>query len=52
MITGDSYIGSNRQHRLSDQVSANTFHRPGQPIFPPFLLALQPEKLPMSLRFA
>src|SRR5215472_5886882 len=24
MITGDSYIGSNRQHRLSDQVSANT----------------------------
>jgi putative transposase len=24
MITGDSYIGSNSQHRLSDQVSANT----------------------------
>src|SRR5215472_5883099 len=24
MITGDSYIGSNRQHRLCDQVSANT----------------------------
>src|SRR5215813_1062890 len=24
MITGDSDIGSNRQHRLSDQVSANT----------------------------
>ena len=24
MITGDSYIGSNRQHRLSDQVLANT----------------------------
>src|SRR5215472_12367344 len=24
MITGDSYIGSNRQHRLSDQISANT----------------------------
>ena len=24
MITGDSYIGSKRQHRLSDQVSANT----------------------------
>src|SRR5215469_11481955 len=28
MITGDSYIGSNRQHRLSDQVSANTPERP------------------------
>ena len=27
MITGDSYIGSNRQHRLSDQVSANTFQQ-------------------------
>ena len=25
MITGDSYIGSHRQHRLSDQVSANTY---------------------------
>jgi hypothetical protein len=24
MITGDSYIGSNRQHRLSDQVLAIT----------------------------
>src|SRR5215471_2202897 len=29
MITGDSYIGSNRQHRLSDQVSANTVDRRG-----------------------
>src|SRR5215472_6509247 len=26
MITGDSYIGSHSQHRLSDQVSANTVH--------------------------
>src|SRR5215472_11213254 len=26
MITGDSYIGSHSQHRLSDQVSANTNH--------------------------
>ena len=25
MTIGDSHIGSNRQHRLSDQVSANTF---------------------------
>jgi hypothetical protein len=24
MTTGDSHIGSNSQHRLSDQVSANT----------------------------
>src|SRR5215472_12222482 len=27
MITGDSYIGSNRQHRLSDQVRAITYDR-------------------------
>jgi len=25
MTTGDSHNGSNSQHRLSDQVSANTF---------------------------
>ena len=31
MITGDSYIGSNRQHRLSDQVLANTAHRDPKP---------------------
>src|SRR5215469_12306132 len=31
MITGDSYIGSNRQHRLSDQVSANTSELQNEP---------------------
>src|SRR6516164_3704232 len=29
MTTGDSPIGSNSQHRLSDQVSANTCHLSG-----------------------
>jgi hypothetical protein len=37
MITGDSYIGSNRQHRLSDQVSANTVQ---------FLPSILPEPSP------
>ena len=29
MTTGNSHNGSNSQHRLSDQVSANTAHQPG-----------------------
>src|ERR1700720_261240 len=30
MTTGDSHNGSNSQHRLSDQVSANTTHWTGR----------------------
>jgi len=51
MITGDSYIGSKRRHRLSDQVSANTCEEHRRRFFTEFPSSLMETHLRAELKF-